>query len=90
MHQPGFFDFANRLKDLSSFGDPLERLSQVVDFEVFRKDLEEVLNLSTGGRPPYDAVLMFKISIVGSGYNFIVVELLKSTNSTGLYLTAPL
>ena len=69
MHQPGFFDFANRLKDLSSFGDPLERLSQVVDFEVFRKDLEEVLNLSTGGRPPYDAVLMFKILILQALYN---------------------
>jgi transposase, IS5 family len=41
--QPGFFDGEERLKALSSAGDPLERLAQVVDFEVFRTDLETVL-----------------------------------------------
>lgn len=69
MYQPGFFDFANRLKELSAFGDPLERLSQVVNFEVFRKDLEEALDLSAGGRPPYDAVLIFKVLILQALYN---------------------
>lgn len=29
MIQPGFFDVANRLRDISVFGDPLERISQV-------------------------------------------------------------
>jgi hypothetical protein len=34
--QPGFFDSDERLKALSAAGDPLERLAQVIDFEVFR------------------------------------------------------
>src|SRR4051812_19323701 len=34
--QPGFFDGDERLKALSAAGDPLERLAQVIDFEVFR------------------------------------------------------
>ena len=38
--QPGFFDGDERLKVLSAAGDPLEGLAQVVDFEVFRDDLE--------------------------------------------------
>jgi IS5 family transposase len=49
---------------LSAAGDPLERLAQVIDFEVFRADLEAALSRSDrakGGRPPYDAVLMFKV-----------------------------
>ena len=33
--QPGFFDGEERLKGLSAAGDALERLSRVVDFEVF-------------------------------------------------------
>jgi IS5 family transposase len=69
MVQSGFFDFSNRLKDLSTFGDPLERLSQVVDFEFFRKDLEGALSFhGEKGRPPYDAMLMFKILILQSLY----------------------
>ncbi len=34
--QPGFFDLSDRYEALSAAGDPLERLSAVVDFEVFR------------------------------------------------------
>jgi transposase, IS5 family len=44
--QPGFFDSDERLKALSAAGDPLERLAKVVDFEVFRDDLEAVLSRS--------------------------------------------
>jgi len=32
----GLFDSDERLKALSSPGDPLERLAQIIDFEVFR------------------------------------------------------
>jgi IS5 family transposase len=48
---------------LSAAGDPLQRLAQVIDFEVFRGDVEAALSRSDrakGGRPAYDAVLMFK------------------------------
>jgi IS5 family transposase len=36
--QPGFFDGDEGLKALSAAGDPLERLAQAVEFEVFRAD----------------------------------------------------
>jgi IS5 family transposase len=62
--QPGFFDSDERLGWLSAAGDPLERLAAVVDFELFRAELERALNRSErakGGRPPYDSVLMFEV-----------------------------
>ena len=34
--QPGFFDLDYRYDQLSKSGDPLERLSAVVNFEAFR------------------------------------------------------
>ena len=34
--QPGFFDLSDRYEALSAAGDPLERLSAVVDFELFQ------------------------------------------------------
>lgn len=37
--QPGFFDFDERLKELSAKGDVLERLSCIIDFELFQPDL---------------------------------------------------
>jgi IS5 family transposase len=72
MSQFGLFDFSDRLVALSAFGDPLERLSQVVDFEIFRPSLESDFNFSDGsqgGRPPYDAVLIFKVLILQSLYS---------------------
>ncbi len=69
--QPGFFDADERLKALSAAGDPLERLRAAVDFEVFRPDLQAALDRadrSRGGRPPYDAVLMFRILVLQTLY----------------------
>lgn len=65
--QPGFFDLDERYAALSASGDPLERLARVVDFEIFRADLDRALNRSArpkGGRPPMDAVLMVKILVL--------------------------
>jgi hypothetical protein len=53
--QPGFFDVDERYAALSAAGDPLERLSAVVDFEIFRPVLDAALkrsDRSRGGRPP--------------------------------------
>ncbi len=64
---PGFFDIDQRLADLSSKGDDLERLASVVDFELFRSELEAAVprkDRSKGGRPPFDSVLMFKILLL--------------------------
>lgn len=66
MAQPGLFDVDERLAALSAAGDPLERLSGVVDFELFRPVLDAALarsDCSRGGRP-YDAVLMFKVLVL--------------------------
>ena len=51
--------------------DPLERLAKVVDFEVFRGELEAALSRSDrakGGRPPYEPVLMFKVLVLQTLY----------------------
>ena len=69
--QPGFFDRDRRYAALSAAGDPLERLALVVDFELFRDELEAALARSDrakGGRPPYDAVLMFKVLVLQTLY----------------------
>jgi IS5 family transposase len=63
--QPGLFDLDERHAVLPAAGDPLERLAAVVDFELFRADLDAALDWSDWdkcGRPPDDAVvLMFKV-----------------------------
>ena len=69
--QRGFFDESERLKALSTLGDPLERLAKVVEFELFRPELDAALERSDrakGGRPPYNAVLMFKILVLQTLY----------------------
>ena len=38
------FDTQNTKEEISKLGNPLERLSQVVDFEMFRKALEDLWN----------------------------------------------
>jgi len=70
-HSPGLFDLDERYAALSKTGDPLERLGAVVDFEMFRPDLDGALRRSDrakGGRPPMDAVLMFKVLVLQSLY----------------------
>jgi len=50
---------------LSAMGNPLEQLTALVDFEMFRPELEDILVKkdckSTAGRPQFDVVLMFKV-----------------------------
>ncbi len=46
--QRGFWNVEDRLKELSAEGDPLEKLSATVDFEMFRLLLE---NESTAAAP---------------------------------------
>lgn len=71
--QPGFFDDEERFARLLALGDPLVRLKEILDFEMFRKDLEaglgEVPRKSPAGRKRLDAVMMFKILILQRLYN---------------------
>jgi len=64
---PGFFDVDERLKALSAKGDDLELIKALVDFEMFRPELERAVprsDGSKGGRPGFDHVLMFKVLIL--------------------------
>ena len=72
MKQASFFTEADRLCQLLSMGDPLEKVSGVVDFEIFRPLLSEVFPKTSsvpGGRPPWDYVLMFKILLLQQWYS---------------------
>lgn len=70
--QAGFWDIDERYVRLSEAGDPLEKLNAVVPWDVFRKPLAKALRRSDGargGRPPYDAVMMFKIMVLQALYS---------------------
>ena len=65
--QPGFFDVEERLRELSAKGDDLERIAVLVDFAMFRAELERAVpraDGAKGGRPAFDHVLMFKILLL--------------------------
>ena len=69
----GFFDQERRTRKISKLGNPLERLDKVIDFEMFREELEiNMLNLerkNNSGCKPYDVVMMFKIILLKRFYN---------------------
>jgi len=68
----GFFDEELRLAKISRLSDPLQKLDQVINWELFRSTLEEGLRVQAkgkGGRRPYDYVMMFKILILQRYYN---------------------
>jgi IS5 family transposase len=68
----GLFDEQETQEKLSKIGNPLEMISKVVDFEMFREELElKLLNKdkkSNAGAKPYDVVMMFKIIILQRYY----------------------
>jgi transposase, IS5 family len=72
MRQAGLFGLSDHLKRLSAYGDPLEELSGIIDFEAFRPTLVAALAYgdgAKGGRPPYDPVAMLKVLILAAQNN---------------------
>lgn len=68
----GLFDTQSRLAKIDRNGDPLKRLNEVIDWEIFRPELSQLrehVDVSKGGRPPSDALLKFKMLILQSLYN---------------------
>ena len=73
MKQVNFFAEQNRLIRLSNMGDPLEKVSAYIDFESFRAMIEDAVRNKDkdprkGGRPPFDAILMWKITLLQEWY----------------------
>jgi IS5 family transposase len=72
MIQPGFFDFEDRLCKIDKQGEPLAKIDEAVDWEIFRPTLEKARDKnrqSSAGAKGYDVILLFKILIVQSLYN---------------------
>ena len=68
----GLFDEQETYQKLSDIGNPLEKISKVIDFEMFRDLLEtKLLNQdkkNNAGAKPFDVVMMFKIMILQRYY----------------------
>lgn len=68
-----FYDIGRRFEQLSTLGDPLEKLDDVIPWGEFRKLLEKKLGRRfrnpQGGRPPYDVILMFKMLVLQTLFN---------------------
>lgn len=66
------FDKQDLYHKLCEIGNPLEKLAHVIDFEIFRDELEQgILNKnkkSNAGAKPYDVVMMFKILVLQRYY----------------------
>ncbi len=70
--QAGLFDLQLRSAKLLASKDFLERVKGYVGWGEFRPLLEAALQRSDGGkggRPPYDAVLMFRVLVLQALYN---------------------
>jgi len=70
--QGGLFDYHARREALSQKATPLDRLSEHIDWELFRTDLAGHLDYKCGpqgGCPPWCPVLMFKILVLQKYYD---------------------
>lgn len=92
----GFFDESFRLEKLNAKKDPLIKLKERINFELFRPILEKALRKEKkgiGGARPFDYVLMFKILILQRYYNisddfteFAIMDRLSFMRFLGLSL----
>ncbi len=84
----GLFDEEFTKERLSVIGNPLESVSKVLDFEMFRESLErKLLNTNkknNAGAKPYDVVMLFKILILqryyGLGDSQVEYQILDRTS----------
>ncbi len=69
--QTSFFDLEDRYRQLSRSGDPLQRLSRAIDWEMFRPLLlgvDQKARKSNADRKPVARVLMFKMLVLQNKY----------------------
>lgn len=68
----GFFDYEFRQAELEGRANPLFKLDKVMEWEIFRPQIEEAFRKEAkgpGGSPPYDRLMMFKILVLQRYYN---------------------
>jgi hypothetical protein len=97
--QAGFFDVEERLLELSAKGDDLERIVGLVDFAIFRAELERAVlraDGTKGGRPAFDHVLMFKVLLLAAMHGlsderceYLIKDRLSFMRFLGLGLADP-
>src|SRR5512136_671366 len=63
-------------KKVEELGDKLSKISELIDWEVFRPVLEDMYNNKTekGGRPNFDVILMLKVLLLQQWYNLSDIE----------------
>ena len=69
----GLFDEQFLLEKLSKLGDPLQKLNNIIDWEIFKIPINEALanktkDPSKGGRTPFNKSMLFKGLIIQSTY----------------------
>jgi IS5 family transposase len=94
MKQYGLFDDRIAYDRLDKCLDPLLCLGEVVNWELFRVQLQSIRKNETVGRPSFDVVMMFKVMILQSLYNisddameFFIRDRLSFMRFLGLDLT---
>lgn len=68
----GLFDYEFQLDKIKAHQPPLQKLNQIIDWEMFREPIEKALYKepkSNAGAKSYDRVMMFKILILQRYYN---------------------
>lgn len=70
----GLFDDHFLMEKLTKLGDPLQKLNEFIDWKIFESPINEAFknedrDLSKGGRPPFNRLILFKALIIQSLYN---------------------
>jgi len=68
------FDDHFLMEKLTKLGDPLQKLSNYINWDIFKSPLDkafsdEAKDLSKGGRPPFNKLILFKALLIQSLYN---------------------
>jgi len=70
----GLFDEHFLMEKLTKLGDPLQKLNEFIDWRIFESTINEAYinkdrDLSKGGRPSFNQLMLFKALIIQSLYN---------------------
>ena len=70
----GLFDDHFLMEKLTKLGDPLQKLDKFINWKIFESPINEAFknedgDLSKGGRPPFNRLVLFKAFIIQSLYN---------------------